>query len=456
MIEAPLDNYDIHIETLIIGAGACGMIAALSAYEEGQDVLIIEADPVPSGSTAISAGLIPAAGTKLQKNAGINDNPEIFANDIRKKAKQENDFELERVLSEGSAKVIEWLIEQHDLPFSLVEDFDYPGHSERRMHGLPSRSGVELINSLRSRIEQLEIPLICQRRADALYALDKTVFGARLRLPDGTFETVSADRVILACNGFGGNRTMVSKHMPEIDRGLWFGHSGNQGDAVIWGQGLGASTKHLSAYQGHGNVAFPHGILITWAVIMQGGFQVNIAGQRFWNEAQGYSEAARAVLSQPEGIAWTIFDSKIAKIARQFSDFKDAEAQGAIVSASTTEELETKCNLPSGSLESNILDIPYGGTDRFGREWANAKLMPSFHAVKVTGALFHTQGGLDIDPATALVRHTSGGCFQNLHAAGGAACGVSGAGDSGYLSGNGLLSASVLGFIAGKSKTTAS
>ena len=90
MIEAPLDNYDIHIETLIIGAGACGMIAALSAYEAGQDVLIIEADPVPSGSTALSAGLIPAAGTKLQKNAGINDNPEIFANDIRKKAKQES------------------------------------------------------------------------------------------------------------------------------------------------------------------------------------------------------------------------------------------------------------------------------------------------------------------------------------------------------------------------------
>jgi len=47
------------------------------------------------------------------------------------------------------------------------------------------------------------------------------------------------------------------------------------------------------------------------------------------------------------------------------------------------------------------------------------------------------------------VRRAAGGVFANLHAGGGAACGVSGAGDSGYLSGNGLLAAVVLGRIAG-------
>ena len=43
-----------------------------------------------------------------------------------------------------------------------------------------------------------------------------------------------------------------------------------------------------------------------------------------------------------------------------------------------------------------------------------------------------------------------GSAFANLFAGGGAACGVSGRGDSGYLSGNGLLSAVVLGRIAGR------
>ena len=48
------------------------------------------------------------------------------------------------------------------------------------------------------------------------------------------------------------------------------------------------------------------------------------------------------------------------------------------------------------------------------------------------------------------VRKAEGGSFANLYAAGGAACGVSGTGDSGYLSGNGLLGATVLGYIAGR------
>ena len=60
----------------------------------------------------------------------------------------------------------------------------------------------------------------------------------------------------------------------------------------------------------------------------------------------------------------------------------------------------------------------------------------------------HQDGALD--PATARVRSCGGGSFPNLSAAGGAACGVSGSGDAGYLSGNGLLSAMTLGYIAGR------
>ena len=87
----PPAAFDIDCETLIIGAGACGLVAALSAHEAGQQVLVIEADAVPSGSTALSAGLIPAAGTAIQRAAGIDDTPAIFAADIQAKAKGEND-----------------------------------------------------------------------------------------------------------------------------------------------------------------------------------------------------------------------------------------------------------------------------------------------------------------------------------------------------------------------------
>ena len=183
-------------------------------------------------------------------------------------------------------------------------------------------------------------------------------------------------------------------------------------------------------------------------MITEGGVQVNLNGDRFWNEAQGYSEAARAVLAQPDGVAWAVFDARIAAVARQFADFKAAEAQGAVRVADTLADLAARCDLPAQRLEATLAERLLTHPDRFGRVFDTPALAPPYSAVKVTGALFHTQGGLETT-GTGQVRKRDGTSFPNLYAAGGAACGVSGAGDSGYLSGNGLLSAVVLGRAAG-------
>lgn len=441
-------EFDISCQTLIIGAGACGLVAALAACEAGQEVLVIEADKLPSGSTALSAGLIPAAATRFQTAAGIDDSATLFAQDIQRKAHDENDQDLVDLLAGHSGPVIEWLADRHGLPFSVVTDFDYPGHSRRRMHGLPTRSGSELIDALRGACERQGIDIICERRAETLFQCANGVAGVAVRAPDHSFETIGCDKLILACNGFGGNRDLVQTHMPDIQDGLWFGHDGNQGEAVLWGQDIGADVRHLGAYQGHGNVAHPHGILITWAVITQGGVQVNRDGNRFWNEAQGYSEAARAVLAQPGAEAYAIFDRRIAEIARQFEDFKRAEAVGAIHTSDTLAGLAAKLGLPELALQRTISDLPLGDTDGFGRSFGMTRLSAPFCGVRVTGALFHTQGGLRTDELGRVLRK-DGAVIAGLFAGGGAACGVSGTGDSGYLSGNGLLSAVVLGYLAG-------
>ncbi len=447
-VRPPPDHYDLSVETLIIGAGACGLVAALSAQEAGQQVLVIEADPTPSGSTALSAGLIPAAGTSFQRKAGIEDTAELFTKDIQSKAKGENEQALVDVLTGNAADVIDWLVAKHGLPLSVVTNFDYPGHSRRRMHGLPTRSGGELIDALRGACEAASIDIICNRRAQILYRDNDRVCGAAVTTPDTYFEHIGCHKLILACNGFGGNRDLVEELTPEIKDAVWFGHDGNRGEAIHWGRALEADLRHLEAYQGHGNVAHPHGILITWATMTEGGFQVNNGGERFWNEAQGYSEAARAVLSQPQGIAYAIFDSRIAAIARQFEDFKNAEAAGAIHKGDTIEGLARSLSLPESELATTLADIPRGQPDVFGRTFPSTPLSAPFFGVRVTGALFHTQGGLRTDD-NARVLDTGGTAIPGLFAGGGAACGVSGTGDSGYLSGNGLLSAVVLGRLAG-------
>ena len=141
--------------------------------------------------------------------------------------------------------------------------------------------------------------------------------------------------LILACGGYGGAADLVAHYIPEMRGTHYFGHNGNCGDAVLWGRKLKAKLLYMSGYQGHGSVAHPHGVLITWAVIMEGGFQVNKLGRRFSDESQGYSEQASLVLAQPEGKVFDIFDERIATIARQFEDFRQAEASGAVIEANT-------------------------------------------------------------------------------------------------------------------------
>jgi fumarate reductase flavoprotein subunit len=260
--------------------------------------------------------------------------------------------------------------------------------------------------------------------------------------------------LILACNGYGGNKKLVTQHIPALAEGLYFGHPGNQGDALLWGAELGAATRHLGGHQGHGSVADPGGILITWATITAGGVQVNINGERFSDEMQGYSEQAVVVLGQPGGVAWTVFDARIAAIARQFEDFCNAERLGLILQANDTIQLAAQMRVPEAALRATLEErnrlSQASGRDRFGRNFAGVPpLGPPLHAVRVTGALFHTQGGLVVD-AQARVLTPAGTRLPNLLAAGGAAAGVSGNAASGYLSGNGLLTAAALGFIAGQ------
>jgi fumarate reductase flavoprotein subunit len=459
IIDVSAVQFGAEVDVAIIGGGAAGLVAALRAREAGAEVLVIERDALPRGSTALSAGLIPAAGTRFQKAAGIADSVELFTSDILRKANGEPDPAAVHLLAATIGPAIEWLADRHGLPFSVIDNFIYPGHSVMRMHGLPARSGGELMDHLTAAAERAGVVMLTEAVADTLIREGEGLIrGVGAARPDGGRETVGCGALILACNGYGGNPALIARHAPEMAGALYFGHAGNQGDAVLWGEALGAGLRHLSGYQGHGSVAHPHGILITWATITEGGFQVNALGRRFHNEATGYSEAAAAICAQPGGVAWQVFDARIAAIARQFEDFRNAEAQGALLTGTDWSDIAVSMRIGAAALESAAAADSLkasGGKDAFGRDWAGVpRLQPPYHAVRVTGALFHTQGGLVLD-ASARVLRQDGTPFANLFAAGGAACGVSGSDASGYLSGNGLLSAVGYGFIAGEAASAA-
>lgn len=448
-------DFPLSVPVLVIGGGACGLVAALAAHDAGAEVLVLERDPSPSGSTAMSSGMIPAAGTALQALRGVKDTPAIMAADVQAKAHGENDPAMVAAICAASGPVVDWLVQQHHVPLTLVEGFLYPGHSRARMHAPASRSGADLIAGLLAAANTAAIDVVCDATVTALFAgTDGRVAGVELKRPDGSAERIGCAALVLACSGFGGNAELLACHIPELKGAMYYGHTGNRGDALLWGEQLGAATQHLGAYQGHGSLAMPHAILISWALMMEGGFQVNANGARFSCEHDGYSEQAMRVIAQPGAIAWNIYDERLHQLGLEFEDYRDAIKGGAIRSADSVERLAEFCGLPAAALAATVAEtqtLAAGqGSDRFGRDFTGRPALAApFYAVKVTGALFHTQGGLRVDTDARVLR-SDGMPLPNLLAGGGAACGLSGRGRDGYLSGNGLLMATVLGAKAGR------
>ena len=450
-------KYDHKVGIAIVGAGAAGLVAALAAKDNGADVMVFERDKEPSGSTALSSGFIPACNTRWQNAIGSKDTVDLFVDDIQRKNKNQSDRQFVRNVCSISGEVLHWLVDQHKQEFILIDQFLYPGHTTHRMHAHPNRTGLALINSLFAAVNKVGIDVVCSAQVADLFAReDGTIHGLSIKRPDGIVEIVGCDALIFACNGFGGNRIMVDEFIPEMSDGLYFGHAGNKGDSVLWAQQLGVSLSQMGSYQGHGSVATPHGVLITWAIIMEGGIQLNCDGVRFSNETEGYSEQALNVLKQPEGIAWNVFDERLHNLGLEFEDYRRAEETGAIRIANSIESLADIIGASVDTINKSLEEIyNFSNTNLscpFGRVFENKKELrgPPFYLVKVTGALFHTQGGIVVNNQARVMR-SDGSKLPNVFASGGAAVGVSGTGVDGYLSGNGLLTAMTLGYLAGRS-----
>ena len=446
-------NFEYHVQVLIVGAGACGLTAALAANDNTNDILVLERDSILGGSTALSSGFVPAAQTKSQVSLGINDSAEIFSKDISNKAGKKQNKSLTSVVSVKCGEVLDWLGEKHGIEWQILDNFLYPGHSVHRMHAVPEKTGVGLINRLQTAVTDADIAVSTNSLVDTIFMSDDIVKGVRVQRPNNKHEFISCDNLILACNGYGANNELVRKHIPEMCDALYFGHAGNEGHAVLWGEQINANIIHLSGYQGHGSVATPHGILITWALMMEGGIQVNEQGMRFSNENQGYSEQSMHVLEQSNSIAWNVYDEKVHLLGKEFPDYQKAINSGAIKSAENATALAKLIGIDQKGFEKTLSLIEDFAmrkkVDKFGRQFMrNIAHNEKMFAIKVTGALFHTQGGLSVNDKAQVLK-IDDTPFDNLFAGGGAACGVSGPDVSGYLSGNGLLTAFSLGGLAG-------
>lgn len=440
-------------DLVVVGAGG-GLVAASRAAQLGLDVLVVEASEhfALANNTAMSTAMVPGAGTRWQAEAGIDDSPDVFVDDLARKTHGEVDRTLAAALAGVSARLVTWLADDLGLPLSLVTDFQYPGHSRLRCHTVPGRSGRRLLAGLISATRRADrIDLLVPARLTDVETGPDGVEAVVVTDPNGVSERVPTRAVLLATNGYGASADLVREHIPEIAGAVYHGSAESTGDALRIGVALGADVAFLDAYQGHAALAAPAGTLLGWATVVHGGFLVDEHGRRFGDETVGYSEFAREVLAHAGGRAVIVFDRRVHDACLAFDDFRDTVESGALRWADDPETLAAAAGVDPGGLAATMTRVAAladgAGRDRFGRvAWA-APLKPPYAAVRVAPALFHTQGGLRVDGYGRVVT-PAGSPIRGLYASGGAAMGISGHGAGGYLAGNGLLPALGLAFLA--------
>ena len=445
-------HWDSATELVVVGAGGCGLMAAFAAARRGVELILLEKDTRLGCNTALASGSIAAFGTRYQVAAGIGGTAEQFALDIMRKNHGQADREIVLALCRRSLDVINLLVDEVGLPLTLNTDAGRFGQSFFRMHNPPGRSGAPLVQALHAALAGFPNVTFADRCPGAGLITDTTGAVTGVLTGENGCDRIGARKVILACDGFGANREMLRRFIPEMALVECIGAQGNTGDGIRWGIELGAAVAHMSGYQGHGYVCPGYGTRLMPEIPQLGAIMVNLNGDRFDREDQGYSELARVLLAQPRGVALEIFDQRIYDIVVKSEHFRDTVAAGALRRAASIEELAAAFHIDASRVRASFDDYNAGvasGRDRFGRETCGDMLQPVFYGALISGALAHTQGGLKVDVHARVLRE-DGSVIPNLYAGGGTAAGISGDGPDGYLSGNGLLSALGLGLIAGE------
>lgn len=448
-------HFEAHVPVIVIGAGAGGMTAALAAAEAGVEAVILEQDKAPGGSTGMSYGGVCAAGTLDQLRHGIEDSAACFERDIMAMTRGQTSPRLARAIAREAGRALDWLRTAHAVDLELAPGWTGLGHSVVRLHFPPRRTGEELVGMLARAVEDAQVPMLTSARVIALHAEeDGTVTGVRIERP-GAIEDIGCDRLILATCGFGADADMVARHIPELAAARYYGHEGNRGDGIAWGRDLGGAVADMGSYQALGSLSDPECAVVPPTLMMGGGVQVNRAGLRFQNELVDVSGQALRVLAQPGGVCWMVYDARLHEDARTgFAEYRQGEALNPYRSAPDLQGLAAVTGIDPGGLEATMAQVALfkhrRETDDFGRDFAGSPpLVPPYYAVRVTGALFHTQGGLCTDEAGRVLTE-NGEPLPNLYAVGGAARSVSGPGGWGYLPGMGICTAITLGRLAGR------
>lgn len=417
-------------DVVVVGGGAAGLSAALSASERGARVLLVEKAPKTGGSTALSGGAFLAAGTSVQRAAGVDDDSaEEFYNYFLAVNRWDVEPSIVRRYATEGAAAIDWLIE-HGVTFD--PDQLVRGEIERRprLHRAGGR-GAGLAEALTRSLVQRGIDIAFGTEVTDLIESDGVVTGVR-----AGDQEVSAGAVILTSGGFANNHELLREYIPFtrpfLDDVRSPAATTNMGDGLVMALRLGAATAGRDRAQ----VLLSAGITPDLEPILPGWLIcVDASGRRYVDETAHY-HVMNPLTLRHGGACWAIFDDHELHAAKGSGSpygsglwtedvLAGAVADNKIPSAGDIAGLADKLGLPSGVLVTTVehynADVEKGSDSLFFKDPAVMVpcRVPPFYGVKMRPTMMPVTGfGLRINADGQVLRTSDDRPIPGLFAAG--------------------------------------
>lgn len=448
------DSVDIQYETsadiIVVGAGAAGMSAAVTAGNAGKSVILLEKSSSTGGNTPAAMNGINAADSDVQLN-----NTEYVAANASVEGLEElqlqNDHARENLVdafAEKSKDVINWFSNDLGVEFEVEMPKD-DRNAVQNYYMLQARkdgsTGSTMINALTAALKKTDVNLYTDVDAYELVQDDNgKVTGVKAKDANNKEITFTADSVLLATGGFGHNNELIAEYNEKLANCTTDEIAPTTGEGLEMALAIGAKAVDLGEIQTFPVVAKDYGMVTPNK--LPGGFQMNAIvvndnAERFAKESFGMAED---ILQQPEGHAYMIFAE-----SQLNDDLKKMIEGGFVQEADTVSELAKSLGLDEKALENTVNsyneDIADGTDDAFGKE-NPVKLEGKLYGFQFGVGAHYFMGGILINEKTQVLDENEEP-IQGLYAAGEVTGGFHG---TQRIDGSGLGDSFVFGRIAGE------
>ncbi len=433
-------DYDV----IVIGGGTAGMPAAIFAAERGARVLIIEAAAQLGGTLFLSGARMSAAGTKLQKELGIEDTPDLHFEDVMKASKNKADPDLLRLAVDSAGPMFDWLWE-NGLPIvegtPAARGMTHSGQNRARYVWAPN-GGMDVLEVLDKAIAPLiesgQITVLANTEVTGLrQASDGSISHVLAKGEDGQEIAVQGRAVALTSGGYTSNSEMFE----ELEGAPDYGDNTypySQGIGIKLGLSVDGFVRggehHLVSF---GAVMLTEDIPSPLLCALNNNpdnrppweIWVNAHGERFIPEdTNDIHRKELALVDQPDERFWSIFDDQIFQSAPPLisrwtrEDIASAfNEETMFAKADTLDELAQMIGLDPAKLRKTVAD--YNAAQKQGRDKLGRQHMPlpiekgPFYSVRSQSSSLIGFAGLAVDSKLRVLR-TDLKPIPNLYAAG--------------------------------------